>query len=176
MTDVDAKLAARAAGGDRGALGALWERHRAWLAALLTAHLDGPDEIDDVLQDVAMVMVSRLGEVRRHGAIRSWLRSVAINRARDRRRRRQAPLSLEPDARPAPRSGAGDRAAGVAACLRSLPIELREVLLLRAVDGLTQREIAATLEIPETTVETRLVRARRKLRESLERCELRECS
>lgn len=175
MTDVDDTLVARAVAGDSRALGALWERHRGWLAALLTAHASCEDEIDDVLQDVAMAMVRRLREVRSHGAIRAWLRSVAVNRAVD-RRRRQSPVSFEPDASPAPKDGSGDRADSVAACLRALPIELREVLVLRAVDGLSQREIATTLEVPETTVETRLVRARRKLRESLERCELRECS
>lgn len=174
MSDPDDILIRRATDGDREALGALWERHRGWLAALLTAHVDGSEEVDDVLQDVAMTMVGRLGEIRSRGAFRAWLRSVAVNRACD-RRRRQRPVSLEPDTRPAPQVQVGD-AERVTACLKALPVDLREVLVLRAVDGLSQREIAATLEVPETTVETRLVRARRKLRESLERHELRECS
>ena len=46
--------------------------------------------------------------------------------------------------------------------------QFREPLLLRAVEGMSQREVAELLCVPETTVETRLARARRHLRERLE--------
>ena len=52
---------------------------------------------------------------------------------------------------------------------RGLPSQYSEPLLLRAVRGLSQREIAETLQLPETTVETRLARARRMLRDELDR-------
>jgi RNA polymerase sigma-70 factor (ECF subfamily) len=51
---------------------------------------------------------------------------------------------------------------------RNLPDEYREPLLLRAVRGLSYRQIADILSVPITTVETRLVRARRMLREQIE--------
>ncbi len=41
----------------------------------------------------------------------------------------------------------------------------REPLLLKAVQGLSYREIGRILGLPETTVETRIARARRQLRE-----------
>jgi RNA polymerase sigma-70 factor (ECF subfamily) len=49
-----------------------------------------------------------------------------------------------------------------------LPEHYREPLLLRAVRGMSYRQIADTLGVPITTVETRLARARRMLRDELE--------
>ena len=173
MSSFDDNLVVRAQSGDSAAMGALWEQHRRWLAAVLSTHLRSEDEVEDVLQEVAMVMVSRLGEVRSTGNVRSWLRTVAVNRAVDRHRRRVT-VAVDPDSCAAP-DPAGD-SVGVERCLKKLPVDLREVLVLRAVDGLSQRQIAAALDVPVTTVETRLVRARKKLREIMERLELRECS
>jgi len=51
---------------------------------------------------------------------------------------------------------------------RRLPEIYREPLLLRAVREMSQKDIAHTLSLPETTVETRLARARRMVREQLE--------
>lgn len=170
----DDSLVTQAQSGDNAAMGALWERHRTWLAAVLATHLRSADEVDDVLQEVAMVMVSRLREIRSAGNVRSWLRTVAVNRAVDRHRRR-ATVPVDPDVCAAPEAS-DDNSVGVERCLQKLPVDLREVLVLRAVEGLSQRQIAATLEVPVTTVETRLVRARKKLREIMERLELRECS
>jgi RNA polymerase sigma-70 factor (ECF subfamily) len=51
--------------------------------------------------------------------------------------------------------------------IRGLPAIYREPLVLRHLEDLSYREIAAVLGIPPDTVETRLVRARRLLREAL---------
>jgi DNA-directed RNA polymerase specialized sigma24 family protein len=48
-----------------------------------------------------------------------------------------------------------------------LPITLKEPLVLRTIEGLSQAETAAILSISEKAVETRLYRARTKLLESL---------
>ncbi|MFK7741743.1 MAG: RNA polymerase sigma factor [Planctomycetota bacterium] len=55
----------------------------------------------------------------------------------------------------------------VLASVAKLPRPFREPLLLRALDGMSQRQIAAALELPETTVETRIARARRLLRDAM---------
>ena len=70
---------------------------------------------------------------------------------------------------PLPDSAAGDRSelARVRAAIADLPRNLREVLLLRGVEEMSQAETAALLDVSEKTVETRLYRARAKLKQLL---------
>jgi len=58
--------------------------------------------------------------------------------------------------------------ARVRAAMAALPHNLREVLVLRGVEDLSQAETAALLAVSEKTVETRLYRARGRLRALLE--------
>lgn len=161
-------------------LEALWHEHRRWVAAVLLAHKPREADLEDLLQEVAMTFVSRVHELRDPGALRGWLRSVALNAARmDARRVRlrrvtQRPLDAGDHDLPDPavvrdRRAAEARAEAQAAldAARDLPEDLREPLLLRCLRGQSQKQIAATLGVPETTVETRLARARRLLRERL---------
>lgn len=60
-----------------------------------------------------------------------------------------------------------DAAAKLMAQALSLPPEYREPLMLRCVRSLTYQQISEILDLPVTTVETRLARARRMLREEL---------
>lgn len=172
----DTALVTRAQSGDRAALDGLWQRHRRWVAAVLLAHMPARSSLDDLLQEVAVTMVERLPDLRDGARLRPWLRAVAVNRARleaRHRSRRPAPDSLErggdelaaPDDPGAVR--ARDTLEQVLAVARRLDADYREPLLLKAVQGLSQREIAQTLALPETTVETRLARARRMLRRQL---------
>ena len=123
-----------------------------------------------------MTVVEKIGTLREAGALRPWLRAIAINTARrvgrgeGRRREHRAPHA-QLDARPDPAAQrelqrASDRSevARTLAWVRELPIEQREPLLMKSLGAMSQREIAATLGLPETTVETRLARARRALR------------
>lgn len=184
-------LAAAAIGGDEEALRALWEAHRRWVAAILLAHKPREADLDDLLQEVAAIVVARLGEVRDAGALRPWLRTVAISVARaDARKRRHVGQSgwLR---RMAQAFGGGGREAardggpmhdepGVSAAVqeegrrlmdlaRRLPDGYREPLLLKCIRGLSYRQIGEMLGLPETTVETRIARGRRMLRELAER-------
>jgi RNA polymerase sigma factor (sigma-70 family) len=164
----------------RAVLEALWHEHRRWVAAVLLAHKPREAELEDLLQEVAMIFVTRVHELRDPGALRPWLRAVAVNVARmDGRRanlRRQVLRPLQDEhaelADPARdrRLRADEARADAQAALQaaqSLPEEFREPLLLRCLRGLSQKEIAALLSLPETTVETRLARARRLLRDKL---------
>jgi RNA polymerase sigma factor (sigma-70 family) len=161
-------------------LEALWHEHRRWVATVLLAHKPREAELEDLLQEVAMTLVSRVHELRDPGALRPWLRAVAVNVARmDARRVNVRRATLRPlgdehheladpaqdKQRRAAEASADARAALAAA--QALPEELREPLLMRSVRGLSQKQIAAALGLPETTIETRLVRARRLLRERL---------
>lgn len=161
------------------AVGAQWREHRRWVAAVLLAHMPRHAELEDLLQEVALTLVARGHELREPAALRGWLRTVALNTARMAARRVRLPVVESPDGSgdelPDPAADRRERQRDAAAeaeqalrLTRQLPDPYREALLLRCVDGLSQKQIAETLGVPETTVETRLARARRMLRERLE--------
>ncbi len=166
-----------------GDLEAMWQSHRRWVAAILLAHMPREADVEDLLQEVAMRLVQHGSEIGSVGSVRPWLRTVAVNVARTHGRRQRLARSAFPRLAedPLPRAaardggaeGAGDRELGrrVLGLARELPEEYREPLLLRAVRGLSYRQIADTLGLPITTVETRLVRARRMVRERMEPAE-----
>ena len=58
---------------------------------------------------------------------------------------------------------AGDRRRQVASALAALPAEAREILVLREIEDLSYKHIAAVLDVPVGTVMSRLARAREKL-------------
>ncbi|MBI3818777.1 MAG: sigma-70 family RNA polymerase sigma factor [Planctomycetes bacterium] len=175
MTDLPGAPFDLARAGDREAMSALWREHRGWLAATLHAHMPRSAELEDLLQEVAAILVEQIVTIRDGAKLRPWLRTVAINVARTSARRDVArrgttrPLDEIDEQWATGRDSAVD-SAGVElqetlAALDALSADYKEVLLLQCIRGMSQKEIASTLGVPETTVETRLARARRMLRE-----------
>lgn len=170
----EARLFARATKGDREAIDAVWRANRGWLAGVLAAHAPRGAEIEDLLQEVAATFVSKAREVRDALSLRGWLRTVAVNAARISARSRGIERRSIAQAAHDARRAQFDRdeallreardAEELLALLREIPALYAEVLLLQAARGLSQRAIAELLEVPETTVETRLARGRRLLR------------
>ena len=169
-------LIAAAMAGDRRAQNDLWRTHRPWLAAVLLSHKPREIDIEDLMQDVAVKYVSKLHTLREPSAFRPWLRRIAINAAREMARSMNARHSrdavdglVEQDPFESPAQGpSGEDREEAAALLRhalTLPAEFREPLLLRCVQGLSSQQISDILALPRTTVETRISRARRMLRE-----------
>ncbi|MBL0927713.1 MAG: sigma-70 family RNA polymerase sigma factor [Phycisphaerales bacterium] len=159
----------------------LWETNRRWVAALILAHMPRGAELEDLLQEVAMRLVREGLSLRDPASVKPWLRTVAINVARTSGRRqsvRQRVIAggaeIDADRTPdrgeaAGPSGDDKEQAGLAMRMAlDLPEEYREPLLLKAVRGLSYKQISEILGIPVTTIETRLVRARRMVRDRLE--------
>ncbi len=166
-------VAAAAVAGDRTAMQAIWQEHRRWIAAVLLAHKSPQDTLEDLLQEVAMTLVTSISTLRDTRNLRAWLRAVAVNAARASARSHKArpapaPLVQEP---PALRNGTSDRpsvddeARRMMALACRIPEAYREPLMLRAVNGMRGRHIAEILGLAEATVETRISRARRMLRD-----------
>lgn len=167
---------------DPDAASALWHAHRRWVAAILLAHMPREADVEDLLQEVAMRLVQNIERIQGPESLRPWLRTVAINVARTQGRRQRVrravfprlaedPIPRAPGSERDPGSDERETASLAMALSRNLPDEYREPLILRAVRGLSYRQIADILSLPITTVETRLVRARRMLREQLELAE-----
>jgi len=170
----------RAMDGDAEAAGELWHSHRSWVAAVLAAHMPGRADIDDLLQDVATRMVAHFSDLREPSAFKPWLRSIAVNVARSAGRKvsvRKGTHSLEVLSEdPVDPRGVRDEEARdvrgrldrVMSILRGMHEDYREPLMLRAVEGMSQQAIAEVLGLPVTTIETRLARGRRMVRQAMD--------
>jgi RNA polymerase sigma-70 factor, ECF subfamily len=173
-------MVAAARGGDRLALDALWRRHRRWVAGVLLAHKPHGLDVEDLLQDVAMTLVGKIKELRDEASFPGWLRMVALNAARaagrttTRHREATPKLRLVGETReaagveetdPVASKARDEEARRLMALAQELPAEYREPLLLKSIRGMTYRQIGELLDLPETTVETRICRGRRMLRD-----------
>jgi RNA polymerase sigma-70 factor (ECF subfamily) len=170
---------------DHEELKRLWEENRRWVAALLLTHKPRWADLEDLLQEVATTLVGKGHEIRDAAMLKPWLRTVATNVARLAARRGKLRLHGSLDA---PGSGGDtdggpenesepmpsvtptrrEEAARLLELARKLPDGYREPLLLKSVQGLSYRQIGNILGIPETTVETRIARGRKQLREMAE--------
>lgn len=164
----DRELVREARRGDREAAAALFRRHwrDAWRAAYAVT---GRRALaDDVAADAFERAFAALGRFDERRPFRPWLQRIVANRALDllrAERRLSYEEPLEPaDARPDHRGGDRSLLASVA----DLSLERRVVVVLRYGVGMTPKEIAATLDLPVGTVNSRLARALEELRESLE--------
>ena len=186
MTDApldDRAVLARVAGGDRDALEVLYRRHGGWLTSRLQSRCADPELADIAVQDTFLAAWKSAGKFRGDGDVGAWLWGIGIRRLIDVLRKRNAtpidPLAfaspLAPGTDPfaaATRDDVERRALGgdhptLEAALRALPAELRAALIATAVDGLTTKEAARLLGVPQGTIKTRLSRARRQMQEAL---------
>jgi RNA polymerase sigma-70 factor (ECF subfamily) len=173
----DEVLVSAAMHGDRDAMSALWRRHRRWVAAVLLTYKPREADLEDLLQEVAMRLVGKIDTLREGANVRAWLRAVAVNVARSAGRGSRPALRFEGEevetaaAGPAPAAPASEQREDLhrlVTMVGRLPESYREPLLLRAVHGLRAKEIAAILDLPPATVDTRIARARRMLRDLVE--------
>lgn len=166
--------------GDEAALQALWHEHRRWVAAVLLANKPRDAELDDLLQDVAASLVAKIRGLREPGAFKPWLRAVALNVAKTAGRKRSVRVAavlkligggagkeaVEPDVQSVRQTR--DEGGHLLGLAQQLPDGYREPLLMRCVQGMGYREIGMVMGLPETTIETRISRGRRMLRELAE--------
>lgn len=166
----------RAIRGDRDAMDRVWRRVRRWVGAVVLAHKPREADLEDLMQQVALKLCSSITDVRDPGAFKPWLRSVAINTARAEgrktTRRRAGFLRFVSSSAPNLDSASRDpelseHARRVLDAARRLPENYRDPVVMRCLHEMSYREIGEVMGLPETTVETRIARGRRMLRETL---------
>ena len=137
-------------------------------------------DAEDLAQETFVRAFRGLRRFRGESSFRNWLYSIAANAARTRRgeQTRRAPVwetRIEGDALPERHLASAESSPeqtvmyrqALDRALASLPDPLRAAVVLRDVEGLEYRDIAATLGIPVGTVMSRIFRARRLLRPML---------
>jgi RNA polymerase sigma-70 factor (ECF subfamily) len=163
--------------GERAVVERLVREHGAWVRSAVFAVTGRVDLVDDVVQQVWMRVWQRISTLENPGQVRTWLYAIARNAAIDvcvaehrhqvvaQRLRSTSETDGERSAvRKAPDRELHDT---LLEAVRALPAIYREPFALRHLEDWSYAQIGAALGLSVETVETRLVRARRMLRELL---------
>ncbi|MBN2181085.1 MAG: RNA polymerase sigma factor [Sedimentisphaerales bacterium] len=168
----ESALVCSAQRGDKEALQTLLTRNWAWMKGLVYSIVGLPDQVDDVLQDICVRVIRKIDTLREPERFRPWLAVLARREAlKFRQRRAQRPMQLQEEFAELTDD---DKARHlhenmeqkelfrqIIEAIRSLPEKYRQVFMLQHSGDLTYGQIAEILDIPVTTVQIRLVRARR---------------
>ena len=165
----DSELIAAINDGSTEAFEALYYRYREWVYRLAVRFTADHDCALDVLQETFMYLLRKLPDLVLSAELKTFLYPVVKHTAIALRRKAdRVATDDELMADIAASGGGGDCSTRdqLAAVLQVLPVEQRELLLMRFVDDMTLREVAASLRIPLGTVKSRLHNALRTLREN----------
>lgn len=170
---------AKVAAGNVDAFASLVESHQERLLRLCERLLGNPDDARDAAQDVFLKAYRKAADVRPQGQVYTWLYRIAVNHCLNKLRRRKLVRFLRLDApgdEDSPTFDPLDRAADPASSLEArrrwqatrqaiakLPENQRSVLVLVRFEGLSYKQVAEVLGITAGAVESRLVRAMRRL-------------
>jgi RNA polymerase sigma-70 factor (ECF subfamily) len=171
--------------GDRAEFARLVDAYSSPIYRLGLRMLGNPQDAEDVLQNTFLNALTHLPSFEGRSSLATWLYRIAANEALMLIRKRKPEIELEPDkgeehaedlkpaqivdwsALPEDELLSGEGKNVLDAAIQSLPESLRIVFLLRDVEGLSIKETAESLNLSETNVKTRLLRARLSLREKL---------
>lgn len=182
----DLALARRIAQRDPAAVRLMTERNNQRLFRAAWSILGDRSDAEDAVQSTYFQAFAAIDSFAGRSSLSTWLTRIAINEALGRVRaanRRRARLDAESitdldDYREKLMQGSIEQGAEVSlarkqmramleTAIATLPREFRSVFVMREIEGLTVDEVAEALGIPAATVKTRLLRARRRLRQAL---------
>jgi RNA polymerase sigma-70 factor, ECF subfamily len=174
MTDAD--LVRQVAAGDESALRELFDRHAAWLRLRLLRRTSDQDLVADVLQDTFVAVWSSARRYRGEGDVGAWIWGIAIRRMISKFRGHQEPSPASAEvissATPMMQSAEDELLVAVehgdlGGALHRLSPELHAVVQATVLDGLTTKEAARLLGLPQGTVKSRMRAAKAQLRSGL---------
>ena len=167
----DLELVSRCLKGETAAFGPIVERYQRVLYTVAQRMLGDADEADDAAQCAFVKAYQHLETFDRQRRFFSWLYRILLNECLNRQRDRRAhePISPELTEGPTPveRLERIERRARVQAAILALPLEYREVIVLRHFAELSYDEIGEALGLPVARVKSRLYSARQRLGQML---------
>jgi RNA polymerase sigma-70 factor (ECF subfamily) len=182
----DRELVAACLQGKESAYAILVERHTPRLHRIAVRICRHPQDAEDAVQEAFLQAVRDLASWRPTAPLEAWLVTITVRTAQkvDQRSNRVASRSDSLDAPlpdgnqrelkdhgsgsdPAAAAGRAELSSRLAAAIADLPDKYRSAVALRFQEGLSPKEIAAHLGIPERTVRTHLLRGLRALKERI---------
>ena len=180
----DEELVELAVSHDRDAFGEIVRRWERKIFALCFGMLGREDEARDASQEAFISAYRNLGNFRGEAKVSSWLHRIAVNQCLTYKRRAKtrseefldaddgsedrvfvAPLHTSPSHR----AEHVERVKLVRTAVGSLPTDLRQVIVMKEFEDMTFQEISDTLDVPLSTVKSRLYTALKQLKMKLER-------
>ena len=174
----DEQIVERALTGDAEAFGEIVSRWERRIFALAYGMLGREEDARDATQETFLAAFRNLRGFRGEAKVSSWLHRIAVNQCITRQRRAKvrneaaiedeeekhassfaSPLELSPSRLVEGRESID----AVRRAVNSLPLDLRQVVLMKEFEELTFREIAEALDLPLSTVKSRLYTAMRQL-------------
>ncbi|MEP6850078.1 MAG: RNA polymerase sigma factor [Acidobacteriota bacterium] len=161
-----------------------WERK---IFALCFGMLGRDDDASDAAQETFIAAYRNLSNFRGEAKVSSWLHRIAVNQCLTTKRRKKTRAEeflddedgsaentfvASPRYSPAFSTEKLERLAIVRQAVGALPVELRQVIVMKEFEEMTFQEISETLELPLSTVKSRLYTALKQLRSRLERVPL----
>lgn len=183
--EADLELLRAVLDGDTTAYRGLVEKYQGRVYAMVYGMLRNREDARDVTQEAFVKAYNNLDRFRLESSFYTWLYRIAMNLAidltRKRKRRKQTSFDeaiaardedgdmLEAHTEDSPRKTLERKQlyARIMGALETLPDDQRQVVLLRELEGLSYKEIAEIIDIPEGTVMSRLFYARKKLQKIL---------
>jgi RNA polymerase sigma-70 factor (ECF subfamily) len=165
--------------GDLAKLGLLFERYHVPLFEFLSRVTGDRHVAEDLVQDIFVRAYRSIAGFRGESSFRSWLYRISVNVVHNHRDSRgfkemSRAVALEPDESVEQFSVMDDvegtlaRRQAIDLALAALPPDMRLLVVLRDVHGLKYEEIARIVKMRPGTVDSKLFRARQRLRPMLE--------
>ncbi|MFN2511052.1 MAG: RNA polymerase sigma factor [Pyrinomonadaceae bacterium] len=174
----DEQIVQRALSGDAEAFGEIVHRWERRIFALAYGMLGREEDARDATQETFLAAYRNLRGFRGEAKVSSWLHRIAVNQCITRQRRakvrNEAPIEDEEERHassfssplelsPVRVTEGRESIDAVRRAVNSLPLDLRQVVLMKEFEELTFREIAEALDLPLSTVKSRLYTAMRQL-------------
>jgi RNA polymerase sigma-70 factor (ECF subfamily) len=183
---MEAQIVALAREGDRGAFAELVDMYKGKLFHLAYRMLGNSQEAEDIVQDTFLRVYEHFGRYDNQHKFSTWIYRIATNLCIDRLRRRKSVYSLDAelsdgdgldgysmlqasDPTPEQQLVLTERQQVIASAMSSLPAKYKSAMALKYYQDLSLQEISDILDIPVSTVKTRIHRGRDYLRRKLEK-------
>lgn len=166
-----AHLARAARSGDAAALGALYDCFADSLYRTAYRLTGSTDDAQDIVHDCFLGLPEALRHYDERGTLEAWLRRVVVRltlmRRRGEMRRREDAVDAVAELAASERSDTDAELSDVRKAINALPDSLRDVFILKQIEGYSHDEIAALLGISSGASRVRLTRALEALRRAL---------